>query len=135
MIPQTPRSVRIVAWLLLISGGWDLLSLIVTARDKNLGFLLVNIPLAIVNVGLAWALRRHRWAYAPGLLLLLTLEGWAFWFFFVTIADRFSLAVRLGDGLLFMALASIPIVLLLTPSARKWAWNAHVRDLPPGESS
>lgn len=51
----------------LISGGWDLPSLIVTARGESLGVLLLGIPMAIAGIVLGWFLiKGHRRAYHNG---------------------------------------------------------------------
>jgi hypothetical protein len=120
---RTPMGVRIVGWFLFVSGGWTLLSLLIAAgRRAPHGALLIGIPSACVSLGLGCALLRGRkWTYIPVLLLLLASEGWAAWFFFVQAAERYSLAVRLLDGLLIMVLAAVPIVLMLNSSARNGA--------------
>jgi hypothetical protein len=133
---RVPRGVRIVGWILLILGGWGLLDLLIgTAESKAHPSLVVGVPSAVINMGLGWALLRgFRWAYAPVLLTLVAAEGLAAWIFFVKLADRYSLAVRLQSGLLVMILAAVPVVLMLTPSARRWARNESAT-VGSGESS
>lgn len=129
---RTPRSVRIVGWFLLISGGSELFFLVIAAaRNAPHVSLVLGIPSVALCLGLGWALlHRYEWAYIPVLVLLLASEGWGAWFFFISgTADRYSLVVRLVDGLLVLALGSLPIVLMLSASARKWARGADVRVL------
>jgi hypothetical protein len=117
---------------MLISGGSGLLSLVIAAaRNAPHVSLVFDIPSIALCLGLGWALLRgYEWAYIPVLLLLLASEGWAAWFFFISgTADRYSLVVRLVDGLLVLALGSLPIVLMLSASARKWARGADVQVL------
>jgi hypothetical protein len=134
-VTRPPLAIRIVGWFLLVTAASGFLGL-VTNTNQSVGSVLWALANTALSLLLGWGLvRGHRAAYIPALLLFLAVAGWLFWFFFIHGSGRYSLAVRLVDGLIVLAFASLPLVALLRPSSRAWARGMEAPSRPEAARS
>lgn len=119
---KPPRTVLVAAWLLAAVGALSVLEELMSVVDGRVNVLAASSAVVTLSAALA-LVRRKRWGYVVSIANLLVATCWGVLYFSV-LSTESSVTVRIVAGGLVLAILSVPLLLLLSPSGRRWFRSA-----------